>query len=168
MSMMVEHMTKIFRTVIDDKPLNRLLYYKDDPLSPSLPDVQTLDNYYDPVDDSSSIMKTIIKRAPKTDDLINTPICRLCIYLGNAIPKPSNQSIMLLNQDLMIDVYTHINTYEETEFRNLKITDRICEMLFNQNFAGIGKSVKYTRLLISNAPDGYLGYKLIFTFGAMK
>ncbi|ATO29019.1 hypothetical protein ACWNPK_20440 [Bacillus atrophaeus] len=168
MSMMVEHMTKIFRTVIDDKPLNRLLYYKDDPLSPSLPDVQTLDNYYDPVDDSSSIMKTIIKRAPKTDDLINTPICRLCIYLGNAIPKPSNQSIMLLNQDLMIDVYTHINTYEETEFRNLKITDRISSLFFNQNIAGFGVNVNYNRLLISNAPDGYLGYKMIFTFGASK
>ncbi|MEC3668619.1 hypothetical protein ABEX89_09170 [Bacillus velezensis] len=168
MSMMVEHMTTVFRTIMNDAELNRLLYYKDDPLSSSLPDVQTLENYYDPVDDSPSILSSIIKRAPKTDDLTDQPICRLCVYLGNGIPKPSTQSVMLLDQDLMIDVYTHINTYEETEFRNLKITDRICDMLFNQNFAGIGKNIKYTRLLISNAPEGYLGYKLIFTFGAMK
>ena len=168
MSMMVEHMTTVFRTIINDTELNRLLYYKDDPLSSSLPDVQTLENYYGPVDDSPSILSSIIKRAPKTDDLTDQPICRLCVYLGNGIPKPSIQSAMLLDQDLMIDVYTHINTYEETEFRNLKITDRICDMLFNQNFAGIVKNIKYTRLLISNAPEGYLGYKLIFTFGAMK
>ncbi|MET1176353.1 hypothetical protein ABWU89_32590, partial [Paenibacillus amylolyticus] len=34
MSNMVEHMTKIFRTLINDSELNRLLYYKDNPLSP--------------------------------------------------------------------------------------------------------------------------------------
>ncbi|WP_041338662.1 hypothetical protein [Bacillus subtilis] len=168
MSMTVEQMTKIFRLVMDDVELNRLLYYKTDPLSPSHPDVQSLENYYDSTNDSPAIINTIFKRAPKTDDLSDSPLCRMCVYLGNALPKPSNQSAMLLDQDLMIDVFTHINTFEETEFRNLKINDRINKLLFNQNFAGIGKTNSYKRLLITNPPDGYLGYKLIYTFGAMK
>lgn len=168
MSMTVEQMTKIFRLVMDDVELNRLLYYKTDPLSSSHPDVQSLENYYDSTNDSPAIINTIFKRAPKTDDLSDSPLCRMCVYLGNALPKPSNQSAMLLDQDLMIDVFTHINTFEETEFRNLKINDRINKLLFNQNFAGIGKTNSYKRLLITNPPDGYLGYKLIYTFGAMK
>ncbi|MCY7757874.1 hypothetical protein MOC61_09180 [Bacillus inaquosorum] len=168
MSMTVEQMTKIFRLVMDDIELNRLLYYKIDPLSPSHPDVQSLENYYDSTNDSPAIINTIFKRAPKTDDLSDSPLCRMCVYLGNALPKPTNQSAMLLDQDLMIDVFTHINTFEETEFRNLKINDRINKLLFNQNFAGIGKTNSYKRLLITNPPDGYLGYKLIYTFGAMK
>ncbi|AWX21945.1 SPbeta prophage-derived putative protein YomW [Bacillus subtilis] len=168
MSMTVEQMTKVFRLVMDDVELNRLLYYKTDPLSPSHPDVQSLENYYDSTNDSPAIINTIFKRAPKTDDLSDSPLCRMCVYLGNALPKPSNQSAMLLDQDLMIDVFTHINTFEETEFRNLKINDRINKLLFNQNFAGIGKTNSYKRLLITNPPDGYLGYKLIYTFGAMK
>ncbi|MCV0023375.1 hypothetical protein [Bacillus sp. XT-2] len=168
MSMTVEQMTKVFRLVMDDVELNRLLYYKTDPLSPSHPDVQSLENYYDSTNDSPAIINTIFKRAPKTDDLSDSPLCRMCVYLGNALPKPSNQSAMLLDQDLMIDVFTHINTFEETEFRNLKINDRINKLLFNQNFAGIGKTNSYKRMLITNPPDGYLGYKLIYTFGAMK
>ncbi|MEC2062727.1 hypothetical protein [Bacillus inaquosorum] len=168
MSMTVEQMTKVFRLVMDDVELNRLLYYKTDPLSLSHPDVQSLENYYDSTNDSPAIINTIFKRAPKTDDLSDSPLCRMCVYLGNALPKPSNQSAMLLDQDLMIDVFTHINTFEETEFRNLKINDRINKLLFNQNFAGIGKTNSYKRLLITNPPDGYLGYKLIYTFGAMK
>ncbi|MEC3756001.1 hypothetical protein P9160_00970 [Bacillus halotolerans] len=168
MSMTVEQMTKIFRLVMDDVELNRLLYYKIDPLSPSHPDVQSLENYYDSTNDSPAIINTIFKRAPKTDDLSDSPLCRMCVYLGNALPKPTNQSAMLLDQDLMIDVFTHINTFEETEFRNLKINDRVNKLLFNQNFAGIGKTNSYKRLLITNPPDGYLGYKLIYTFGAMK
>lgn len=168
MSMTVEQMTKVFRLVMDDVELNRLLYYKTEPLSPSHPDVQSLENYYDSTNDSPAIINTIFKRAPKTDDLSDSPLCRMCVYLGNALPKPSNQSAMLLDQDLMIDVFTHINTFEETEFRNLKINDRINKLLFNQNFAGIGKTNSYKRLLITNPPDGYLGYKLIYTFGAMK
>ncbi|KXJ35264.1 hypothetical protein V5785_00550 [Bacillus subtilis] len=168
MSMTVEQMTKVFRLVMDDVELNRLLYYKTDPLSPSHPDVQSLKNYYDSTNDSPAIINTIFKRAPKTDDLSDSPLCRICVYLGNALPKPSDQSAMLLDQDLMIDVFTHINTFEETEFRNLKINDRINKLLFNQNFAGIGKTNSYKRLLITNPPDGYLGYKLIYTFGAMK
>ncbi|MFT4400451.1 hypothetical protein ACMX2I_10460 [Bacillus sp. SW14] len=168
MSMTVEQMTKIFRLVMDDVELNRLLYYKTDPLSPSHPDVQSLENYYVSTNDSPAIINTIFKRAPKTDDLSDSPLCRMCVYLGNALPKPTNQSAMLLDQDLMIDVFTHINTFEETEFRNLKINDRINKLLFNQNFAGIGKTNSYKRLLITNPPDGYLGYKLIYTFGAMK
>lgn len=104
MSMTVEQMTKIFRLVMDDVELNRLLYYKTDPLSPFHPDVQSLENYYVSTNDSPAIINTIFKRAPKTDDLSDSPLCRMCVYLGNALPKPTNQSAMLLDQDLMIDV----------------------------------------------------------------
>ncbi|MEC0613038.1 hypothetical protein P8845_21280, partial [Bacillus spizizenii] len=58
MSMTVEQMTKVFRLVMDDVELNRLLYYKTDPLSPSHPDVQSLENYYDSTNDSPAIINT--------------------------------------------------------------------------------------------------------------
>ncbi|UWS63313.1 hypothetical protein N2384_11210 [Bacillus paralicheniformis] len=176
MSNMVEHMTKIFRTLINDSELNRLLYYKDTPLSPDLPDVQDLEGYEveTTVEEDGKvriippIFKTIFKRAPKTDDITESPICRVCMYLGSGLSKPSNQSYMLMDQDLHIDVYTHIETYEENEFRSLKILDRLSALLFNKNIAGFGKASAPKRMLITNPPAGYLGYKMIFTFGAMK
>ncbi|MEH7758090.1 hypothetical protein [Bacillus pumilus] len=174
MSMMVQHITDIFREILNDRDVNRLLYYKDDPLSPDLPDVQSLDNYYEPAIEEDTghtlppIYSNLFKRAPKTDDLNSQPICRVCIYLGSGIPKSPNESYRLLNQDIMIDVYTHIDTFEETEFRNTKISDRICNLLFDKNITGFGSMITYKRLLIPNPPDGHLGYKLIFTFGVSK
>ena len=51
---------------------------------------------------------------------------------------------MLLNQELMIDVYTHINTFEISEYRSLKIIDRVSKLFFNKNIAGFGVTVDYT------------------------
>ncbi|MCY7500101.1 hypothetical protein [Bacillus pumilus] len=170
MSMMVQEMTELFNRAWQDIDLNRLLYYKDTPLSPDLPNVQELDNYFESTpDEQASIFKTIFKRAAKTNDLTDDkPICRVCIYFGISSPLPPHLSEKVLERDLHFDVYTHIDTFEENEFRSLKIIDRLSKIYLGKNVAGYGKTQFVRGQPIANPPSGYTGYKLIFKIGGQK
>ncbi|CAL8901892.1 hypothetical protein NSQ30_10915 [Bacillus sp. FSL R7-0651] len=170
MSMMVQEMTKLFNSAWQDNTLNRLLYYKDSPLSTDLPDVQELDNYFESTpDEQPPIFKTIFKRAAKTTDLNDDkPICRVCMYFGISSPLPSHLSEKVLERDLHFDVYTHIETFEENEFRSLKIIDRLSDIYLGKNVAGYGKTRFVRCQPISNPPNGYTGYKLILKIGGQK
>ncbi|WP_144482013.1 hypothetical protein [Bacillus pumilus] len=170
MSMMVQEMTKLFNCAWQDNTLNRLLYYKDSPLSTDLPDVQELDNYFESTpDEQPSIFKTIFKRAAKTTDLNDDkPICRVCMYFGISSPLSSHLSEKVLERDLHFDIYTHIETFEENEFRSLKIIDRLSDIYLGKNVAGYGKTRFVRCQPISNPPNGYTGYKLILKIGGQK
>ncbi|MGM0968702.1 MAG: hypothetical protein ACQEWR_09000 [Bacillota bacterium] len=170
MSMMVQEMTKLFNNAWQDNTLNRLLYYKDNPLSPELPNVQELDSYFESTpNEPPPIFKTIFKRAAKTSDLTDDkPICRVCIYFGISSALPSHLSEKVLERDLHFDVYTHIDTFEENEFRSLKIIDRLSEIYLGKNVAGYGKTQFVRGQPITNPPNGYTGYKLILKIGGQK
>lgn len=88
MSMMVQEMTKLFNSAWQDNTLNRLLYYKDSPLSTDLPDVQELDNYFESTpDEQPPILRQFLKKFAKTTDLNDDkPICRVCMYFGISSP----------------------------------------------------------------------------------
>ncbi|MCY9096374.1 hypothetical protein MOE96_15985 [Bacillus inaquosorum] len=156
MSKLENDLIGIFKLFSKDAELLRLAYYKDLD-DPNNIDVQQREDYYE-------ILKEIIVRAPKFNDLKqDNPQCRICMYFGNGY---STNNLRVSTQDVMIDVYTHIEEFEENDPRSLKIIDRLSDIVFNKNVAGVGKVANIKRMLIGNPPDGYIGYKLIFSFGA--
>ena len=141
MSKLANDLIGIFKLVSRDSELMNLAYYKE--LSnPANIDVQQRDDFDD-------ILKGIIVRAPKSNDLKeDDPQCRICMYFGNGYT-------------------THnIDHFEDNDPRSLKIIDRLIDIVYDKNVAGVGKVANINRMLIANPPDGYLGYKLIFSFGA--
>jgi hypothetical protein len=150
-----KNLIDIFNRVGNDETLLRLLYYTSDPLNPSKQDVKSLPDF-------NSIRRERIMRSPKTDDLTTKSICRLCMYMGNR--TPSNQAYA--NQDIVFDVYAHIDQYDKNDARALWICDRINELLSMERVTGIGKMLSDRMLIIPNAPSGYIGYKLVYTFGS--
>jgi hypothetical protein len=147
----------IFNYIGNDKPLLRLLYYPSDPLNPSKQDVQSLSDF-------QNIRKQLIIRSPKTDDLTNTQICRICMYMGNR----SSINNRYADQDIIFDVYAHIDKYDKNDARALWICDRINELLSLERVTGIGKMLSDRMLIIANPPSGYIGYRLVYTFGSAK
>lgn len=158
MSRLAQNLVDIFKVVANDEELLRLLYYADNPLSADKTNVKDLPDFYE-------IRNKLIIRAPKTNDIVNEKICRICMYFGNG-SNTSNERVD--NQDIVFDIYTHIDTYEVNEARSLMIIDKINELIALRNITGFGKMRTSRRFIIGNPPSGYLGYKITFTFGSGK
>ncbi len=156
MSRLAENLVDIFKVFTSDKKMLRLLYHPSNPLDPSLPDIDTLENF-------SDIKKERLLRAPKTDDLTSTDICRICMYFGNG-SYTLNERVEA--QDVIFDVYTHIDTFEMNEARSLKIIDHINHLFKLKYITGIGKMKSSRRGIIGNPPNGYIGYRIVYTFGS--
>jgi len=154
-----KNLIDIFNHIGNDKELLRLLYYPSDPLNPSKQDVQSLPDF-------QKIRSERIIRSPKTNDLtVDKGICRICMYMGNR-DNTSNKKVAM--QDIVFDVYAHIDKYDQNDARSLWICDKINELLHEEWITGIGKMESYRSLIIGNPPSGYIGYKMIFTFGSVK
>jgi hypothetical protein len=160
LSRLADNLVDIFKVIANDPILLRLLYYPSDPLNPVKAEVNTLPDY-------SQIRKSRIIRAPKTDDITpsSEKICRVCMYFGNG-SNTSNERVD--DQDVVFDIYTHIDTYEMNEARSLKIIDRINSLLTFKHITGVGKMRASRRYIISGSPTGYIGYKIVFEFGSSK
>ena len=153
-----QDLINVFKAIKEDDQIARLLYYDKDPLNTSKAEVNTLSDY-------QSIMKSRILRSPKTDDISTQQICRICMYMGNRRGQFNKQAI---TQDVVIDVYAHIDKFDMNDSRSLWICDRVAEILHDQRIAGMGKMDNAAGGLIGNPPSGYIGYKMIFTFGSSK
>jgi hypothetical protein len=153
-----QNLLDIFKHVGTDRELLRLLYYPSDPLDPSKQDVGNLPDF-------NSIRKERIIRSPKTNDLTTKEICRICMYMGN---RDNTQNKKVALQDVVFDVYAHIDQYDKNDARALWICDRINELLHGEWITGVGKMESYRSLIIPNPPSGYIGYRMIFTFGSVK
>jgi hypothetical protein len=158
MSRLAENLIDIFKAINADDKLWKLLYYPKDPLNPNKAKVQTLPDF------SLNISKTRIIRSPKTNDLTNDAICRLCMYFGNR----SSLSRKVADQDVIFDVYVHIDTFDNNDARSLRIIDRLNELLNESTVTGIGKVTSEKMYIIGNPPSGYIGYKVVYSFGSGK
>jgi len=152
-----KNLIDIFTYIGNDEQLLRLLYYPSDPLNLSKQDVHNLPNFND-------IRTERIIRSPKTNDLTTKEICRICMYMGNR----SNINNRYADQDIVFDVYAHIDRYDKNDARSLWICDRINELLSLEIVTGIGKMLSDRMLVISSPPSGYIGYRLVYTFGSAK
>lgn len=163
MSRLADNLVDFFKVINADNHLWRLLYYPTDPLNPTKAEVRTLPDF-NSTDPLKNISKTRIVRAPKTDNLTTQPICRLCMYFGNG--DSLNRAVS--DQDVIFDVYAHIDTFEINESRSLKIIDRLNKLLNESKVTGVGKIQSGRRFIIGSPPAGYIGYKVIYTFGSGK
>lgn len=150
-----KNLIDIYKVVGNDEELLRLLYYPTDPLNPSNQDVKTLPDYQD-------IRKERIKRSPKTNDLTTDEICRICMYFGNRGNGRRNSHFA--SQDVVFDVYCHIDKYDENDARSLWILDKLSGLLHDKMITGFSKINSDNIFVIGNPPEGYIGYKYVFEF----
>lgn len=162
-----DHLINFFKVISQDDKLLRLLVHRsknisDDPLSPSKPNIVGSSEHI-------NVIKENIIRAPKFTDLPNKAICRLCVYLGHNLKNRNRmKSEKVFIQEIVIDVYVHIDEYEVIDIRSLKICDRLNDLLYDQRISGVSKVDSPETYSIPNAPEGYIGYKMIFSFGSTK
>lgn len=155
MSKLAQNLIDFYKVVANDEELLRLLYYEKDALNyVANKDVKSLNNFVD-------IRKERIIRAPKVDDISTKKICRICMYLG----ARESMSRAVSEQEMIFDVFTHIDGFETTESRSLKIADRINLLLSESRITGIGV-IKSDRFFPINAPNNYMAYRLAYTFGS--
>lgn len=161
---MYENFSDIVKLFYHDDQLLRLLYYPPtnftsikDPLDPSLQNMT--DN-----DADWKIRLDRILSTPKSDDLVNTEICRIYVYAGRRRPQSGNFKVA--NQELIIDILCH-SKFENGDFRSLRISDRINDLLIHEHVTGLGK-MDYIDGGQAPAPNNYVGYRHVYTFGSTK
>lgn len=151
---------EIFKALNSDETLLRLLHYKpisklDNPLDPTKPNILEKQ-----ADEKWTIIDDCIVNAPKISDLEATSKSRLFYYAGYG--RGSNNNYLFSNQEFCFEVFTHYD-FQMMDRRNEKICDRLNEILFGKNLAGLGKFLFRERHPVK-APKDYLGYKLVYEF----
>ncbi len=162
---MYDNLKDINKVLRNDETLLRLLFYPPqdvvngikDPLDESLPNI--LDN--DPME-LRVLREKRIKVVPKSDDLVDEPICRIYLYAGRR--KSNNGDYIYANQEVIVDILCY-ETFEH-DLRSLRISDRIIELINNKRITGFGK-VKHLNGKPISAPNNYVGYQHIFEIGDM-
>lgn len=154
-----EYLVKFFNTLAQDETLKRLLIYKpknslDDPLDKAKPNIGM---------DWNKIDDVIIK-SPKTDELSKKPMCRICMYLGYNV---TTNNAKVNTQDMMFDIYVHIEGFDEVDFRLAQIRDRLNDLLQDKRIAGANKTTLRTGFPLANPPSGYAGHRMIYKFGSV-
>jgi hypothetical protein len=158
MSSLAKNLVDTFKVVGNDNELLRLLYYPSDPLNTDKAEVKDLVDFQD-------IRKDRIIRAPKTNDIQNDndkEICRICMYFGNR--DNTSSATKFAFQDVVFDIYVHIDTFEINDGRSLRIADRLNKLLHNQSITGFSNMKSDRMFIIGNPPSGYIGYKYIYEF----
>lgn len=157
---MREVVNHIYRILINDETLMRLLYHyprsanRLDPLDTSIPNIIGSEEYWDIVEDR-------VKLAEKYSDIINKDICRLYITQGRRRPVFGNY--LLATQEIMISIYTHENY--ETDMRSAWIADRINELIVLKDIDGIlGSKLEYVAGNPRVAPVHYKRYDTIYEY----
>ncbi|MCA1027320.1 hypothetical protein LCM23_14560 [Cytobacillus kochii] len=165
---MYENIQDIMKSLWANEELLRLLHYKPkslrdktlDPLDDSLPNITEIDLDW-------SIRENVIMPTPKSDDLNEEPLCRLCVYLGDREPMGGVKSFHAVTQDLHIDILCHFE-YENGDFRSNRIADKVSQMFNFSSITGLGKMDYAGGNIISGVPNQYVGYKHVFRFGGLK
>ncbi|HLG28301.1 MAG TPA: hypothetical protein VI423_10990 [Paenisporosarcina sp.] len=154
----------IYKILINDEDLMRLLYYfpKDathfDPLDEELENIKDNVEYWDIVDDR-------IMLAEKDTDLNDKAICRIYISAGRRRPVFNNY--LLTTQEIMISVYTH-EKYEK-DMRSAWLSDRINELLSLEYIEGtLSHKLEYFGGNPRVAPSQYKRYDHTFEYVTKK
>ena len=164
---------RMFKNVLDlwlllsnDENLHRLLYYQaknldDDPLSPDKTDILKQPDRWKITDER-------ILRSPVTTDLTSTEICRVCVYPGRRYPGAANDNYLVANQDIIIEIYVHMEKYDKRDFRLSKLCDYIDKTFFDKKITGVSSMKFKGGYNITSPPKGYIGYQLVYSFGSVK
>lgn len=158
---MRKHMVDIYKVFSTDETLLRLLYYKpenaaDDPLDSSKPNILDMTDKWDIIQDR-------IKTTSKVDDLDDEAKCRLLFYSAG---RNGTNNYLVADQEIKIDLLVHYY-FEDVDLRMSWICDRVNELMFDQRITGYGK-VDFKNGKPISAPNGYVGYQLLYQFGSGK
>lgn len=147
--------------ILLDEQLLRLLHYSpqhrlDDPLDDTKSDILTL-----PDEEKWKIIDYNLVSAPKFDDMVNEKLCRIFYYAGEG--RPTNSNYKYANQEYVFEIFVHYD-YQIIDKRLEMICDRLNELMSEKRVpTTIGKTL-FKRRFPVNAPQGYLGFKLIYEF----
>lgn len=153
---MTEYRIKFYNVLTQDESLKKLLIHvptneDDDPLLKVN------------IGDDWNKIEKVIKKSNKVDDLEKEAICRVCMYPGNRTVGKENY--FYAGQDIIFDVYAHIDTYDNIDFRLSTICDHLNKLVVNKNRTGISKTTFLAGQTITTPPSGYVGYRLYYRFG---
>ena len=160
---MRKNIMDVYTAFRENEKLLRLLYYKpedanDNPLDTSKENI--LDKN---TSEKWSIIEDRIVRTAKINDLDDDEKCRLLMYLGN---RGNTSNYFYASQELIIDVMVHFD-FDEVDLRLSWICDTISDIIFNKKVTGVGK-VMFGGGRQINAPEGYVGYRLIYVLGGVN
>lgn len=159
---MREVINHIYKILINDEQLMRLLYYypkstkQPDPLSVTTktPNIIGHEDYWRIVEDR-------VMLAEKFSDIINKDICRIYITQGRRRPVFGNY--LLATQEIMISIYTHENY--ETDMRSAWISDRINELIALADIDGmLGDKLEFVAGNPRVAPVHYKRYDSVYEY----
>lgn len=164
---MYNSLLSVYNALTDDEELLRLVYYPPenpidntpDPLDKSLNNVRDL-----PIQEFYKIRTENFKRTPKEDDLTNKRICRIYIYSGRRRSQRGNY--LVADQNLTVDCLIH-NSFQESDLRLERISDRINKVLVHSRITGMGE-IEYIDGGSIGAPKEYVGYRHIYKFATKK
>jgi hypothetical protein len=157
---MREHLQKLYKVLTQDETLLRLLYLKpqnaaDNPLDPAKPNILSRSDKWVIIDD-------VIKTAEVVSDLDTSEKCRVLMYAGRRNPT---RNYLFSDQDFVFDVLVHAKAFDSVDQRLSWICDRVNELLFDKRVTGIGK-VEFKSGTPIGSPNGYSGYRLVYSFGS--
>lgn len=160
---MREAIDSVYQILINDEELLRLLWYLPkrttgtDPLSSTLPNVKSMSNYWDIIDQRIMLVE-------KVNDLEESPLCRLYISTGRRRAIYTNY--LLATQEITITIYTHEDY--EVDMRSVWISDRINELLTLENLDGMIGHLDYVAGNARVAPIQYRRYDHIYEYTSSK
>lgn len=163
-------MKGVYKQFTNDEILLRLLHYEsvnqqDSPLSENKPNILDME-----IDEKFKIIDNVIYTTDKKFKLdLDSRFNRINYYLNERKPEKvySRGASKLVNnplvsrQELVVDIHTNIEI-DKVDMRQWQIVERVEYLLNNKiykQFTGLKLSYSY---VISNTPDGFVGYRLIY------
>lgn len=158
---MRENIQDIYKILVSSETLLRLLYYlpqnaSDSPLDPlksNILDEETLDKW--------DIIESLIIPTEKSDDLLTEQKCTLFLYPGK---RNSTGNYLAAKQTVFFEWYVPYNS-QVLDLRMEWIADTINDLVFDKSITGLTK-IKHESGGRVQAPKGYVGYLLIYSFGS--
>lgn len=160
---MRENLQSIYKVLTTNEKLLRLLHYtstdwNDSPLDETKPNILDI-----PIEQKWAIINDKIKTTNKTDGLDTENKNRILFYPGS---RKSTGNYLVADQDVIFDILVH-QSFDEVDLRLSWITDTLNDIISHQNIVGIGKIKNKMGGQISS-PQGYIGYRLVYSFGSGK
>lgn len=156
-------MGNIYKLLINDEELLRLLYYfpRDsvnlDPLDDELENIKDREDYWDIVEDR-------IMLAEKDADLNGKAICRIYISAGRR--RPVFNSYLLVTQEVVVSIYAHEKYVKDS--RSEAISDRVSELLALEHINGSFGRLEYFGGNPKPAPSQYSRYDHTYQYNTSK
>lgn len=162
MSKMRKNIQDIYKVLVNDETLLRLLHYIDNtddsdansPLNPSKPNILDM-----AIATKWDIIQDVIKTTPKIDDLDSDKKCRVLIFPGD---RRGTGNYLISNQKFIFDIFIHVDI-DNVDQRLSWVCDCLNELICNERITGMGKILFIDGKNILSIKN-YIGYRLIYEF----